>query len=421
MRASERSGLGPLKFLGGAHVRVGRVLAIVLGGALLQVLSQTILARSLPKEDVGLISLLLGTLPLLSTLSLAGQDAATVRLLSRVDSRDHDVPAFVRRTLALVLPLAVGVALAYGGYYALSGLALATAVVLVVSQNTVTVVTSVVRAAHRYELAIAGTRLPIIGAAVFLALLLGLGRLSLPSALAALMAAYAASAIFLASRRSAIGRRGRTAVPTSVMREGFFLLGLGLSYSVMVSLDKLVIGKLLPYADLAVYATVFAVMKGFDFLFHSINYVLMPRVNTMERVSLARLNVPIAALAGVVLAAYLLLGDEIVHALYDGRYDQGVHLILPFALSGVVKLFYSVPSSVIGGRLPRPALRQFLWFNTAGIVVNLTLDLVLIRTHGLLGVAVATAIAWGLRLAGGYVVVALNRSHLEAPREPLEM
>ncbi len=421
MRGSERSRLGSLPFAGSAHVRVGRVLSILLGGALLQVLSQTILARSLPKEDVGLIALLLGTLPLLSTLSLAGQDAAAVRFLSRVDPGDYDVPAYVRRVLGLVIPLAVGVALAYGGYYALSGLALATAVVLVVSQNTVAVVTSAVRAAHRYELAVAGTRLPIIGAAVFLALLLGLGRLSLPSALGALMAAYAASALFLASRRPTVGACGKAPVPASLMREGFFLLGLGLSYSIMISLDKLVIGKLLPYADLAVYATVFAVMKGFDFLFHSINYVLMPRVNTMERVSLGRLNVPIAGLAGIVLVAYLILGDDVVHILYGGSYDQGVDLILPFALSGVAKLFYSVPSSVIGGRLPRPALKQFLWLNTAAIVVNLVLDLVLIRSHGLLGVAVATAIAWGLRLAGGYVVIALNRSYLEAPQEPLEV
>jgi O-antigen/teichoic acid export membrane protein len=421
VRGSERSRLGPLDLLGGAHVRVGRVLAIVLGGALLQVLSQTILARTLPKDDVGLVSLLIGTLPLLSTLSLAGQDAAAVRHLSRVDAGRYDVPAFVRRTLALVVPLAVGVALAYGGYYALSGLALATAVVLVVSQNTVAVVTSVVRAAHRYELAIAGTRLPVIGAALLLALLLGLGRLSLPTALAALMAAYAGAALFLVARGGAGGSAGREPVPGAVTREGFFLLGLGLSYSLMISLDKLVIGKLLPYSDLAVYATIFAVMKGFDFLFHSINYVLMPRVNTMERVSLARLNAPIAALAAVVLASYLLLGDEIVHVLFDGRYDQGTYLILPFALSGVAKLFYSVPSSVIGGRLPRPALKQFLWLNTAGIVVNLILDLVLIRSHGLLGVAVATAIAWGLRLAGGYAVVSMNRSHLEAPREPLEV
>jgi O-antigen/teichoic acid export membrane protein len=73
LRDSGRSLLASLGFLGPAHVRVGRVLLIVLAGAVLQVLSQTILARTLSKDAVGLISFLLGTLPLLSTLSLAGQ------------------------------------------------------------------------------------------------------------------------------------------------------------------------------------------------------------------------------------------------------------------------------------------------------------------------------------------------------------
>lgn len=419
MRGPDRFRLGSPPLLGTTRTRVGRVLAIVLGGALLQVLSQTVLARSLPKEEVGLVSLIVGALPLLSTLSLAGQDAATVRLLSRVDTGGYDVPAYTRRVLALVVPLGVAVALVYGGYYALSGLALLTAIVLVTSQNAVQVITSVSRAAHRYELAIAGTRLPAIGVAILLILLLSLGRLSLASAFGALMLAYGGVAVLLVSRRARGGGAGGTPVPLSVMREGFFLLGLGLSYSIMVSVDKLIIGKLLPYADLAVYATVFAIMKGFDFLFHSITYVLMPRVNAMKKVSVGRLNAPIAGLAAIVLALYLLFGDEIVHYLYRGLYDQGTYLILPFALSGVIKLFYSVPSSVIGGRLPRSALKQFLWFNAAGIALNVGLNVVLIRSHGLLGAAVATAIAWGLRLAGGYVVMALNRTHLEAPREAL--
>jgi len=412
----DRLRLGSHTLLGTTQTRVGRVLAIVLGGAVLQVLSQTVLARSLPKEEVGLISLILGALPLLSTLSLAGQDAATVRLLSRVDPGRYDVPGYTRRVLALVVPLGVAIALIYGGYYALSGLALLTAIVLVTSQNAVQVITSVLRAAHRYELAIAGTRLPAIGVAILLIVLLSIGRLSLASAFGALMLAYGGVAVLLATRRG--GGAGETPVPASVMREGFFLLGLGLSYSIMVSVDKLIIGKLLPYTDLAVYATIFAIMKGFDFLFHSITYVLMPRVNAMKSVSVGRLNAPIAGLAAIVFALYLVFGDEVVHLLYRGLYDQGTYLILPFALSGVIKLFYSVPSSVIGGRLPRSALKQFLWFNTAGIVVNVVLNLVLIRSHGLLGAAVATAIAWGLRLAGGYIVMAANRTHLEAPREP---
>ena len=109
------------------------------------------------------------------------------------------------------------------------------------------------------------------------------------------------------------------------------------------------------------------------------------------------------------------MGRDVVDFLYQGRYNEGTYLILPFALSGIAKLFYSVPSSVIGGRLPRPALKQFMWFNLGAVVLHIALDVIMIRAMGLLGAAIATAIAWGLRLAGGYVIIARHRSHLAEP------
>ena len=110
--------------------------------------------------------------------------------------------------------------------------------------------------------------------------------------------------------------------------------------------------------------------------------VLMPRVNVVEKLDLRRFNLPIAGLAAIVAAGYLIFGDEVVSLLYKGRYDEGAYLILPFALSGVIKLFYSVPSSVIGGRLPRSALKHFMWLNLAGMGVNVALVVVLIRSMG---------------------------------------
>ena len=41
----------------------------------------------------------------------------------------------------------------------------------------------------------------------------------------------------------------------------------------------------------------------------------------------------------------------------------------------------------------------------------------MIKAMGLMGAAIATAVAWGLRLAGGYAILARNRSHLSAPAE----
>ncbi len=415
MESTDRPNLLSLLRVGAAHVRVGRVFSIVLAGAALQIVTQVILANNLSKDEVGVISLLLGALPLLSTLSLLGQDTATVRFLSRDPERTYDAARHVRRVLAIVLPLGAALGLAGAGYYGLSGIVALAAVVLVVSQNALAVASAAQRARHRYELAMLGVWLPRIATAVLLIALLLASSISFRPVVLAIIAAFGATAIAFVARELVRSARGGTRVPTSVLRDGLFLFGLAVSFSVMTAMDKLVIGKMMSYADLAVYATIFAVMKGFDFIFYSVTHVLMPRVNAVVSIDLKRLNWSIAAVAAIVAAAYLSIGEEVIHRLYVGRYDQGAFLIAPFVLSGVMKLFYSVPSSIIGGRLTRTALKQFLWFNLAGMLVNIVLDIVLIALWGLLGAAVATAVAWALRLTGGYVILARHRKDLAAP------
>ena len=126
--------------------RAGRVFVVVLLGAGLQLVTQALLARSLPKTQVGLISLLLGALPILSTFSMAGQGASAVRFLSRTERGIYDTAAHVRRVLALVLPLSALAAMACAGFYGLGwGLALVL-VALVASQNTAVTVRSVMTA-----------------------------------------------------------------------------------------------------------------------------------------------------------------------------------------------------------------------------------------------------------------------------------
>ncbi len=406
--------------IGATPRRVARVFALVLVGAALQLLVQTIIARRLPREEVGLISLVLGALPLLSTLTIIGQDSSIVRFLSRGGERSYDVRRYVSRVLLLTVPAGALAGLAAALYYDLPPLAVAAAVLLVASQNGLTVLTSVARANHRYERAMLGTRLPFAMAAVALAALWALGALTLVSALWTLIGAFILAALsFAAASRDDVAA-GEERVPRAVVFEGLLFFGLSLSFSVMTAADKLVIGRMMQLDDLAVYATIFAIMRGFDFIFYSIGYVLMPRVNALGRVPLARLNLWIAPIAIVVTALYLLLGDQVVHLLYAGRYDGGTYLILPFALSGVLKLFYSVPSSVIGGRLPRTALKGFLWFNMGGMVLNVVLDILLIRSMGLLGAAVATAIAWGVRLLGGYAIMFAHRRDLGPGRTGAE-
>jgi O-antigen/teichoic acid export membrane protein len=389
------------------------VFAIVVAAAALQVVGQAALARTLPKDEVGVVSLLLGMLPLLSSLSLLGQDSASVRFLTRKDASLYDARRYFRDVMLVVLPLGALAAVAGSRFYSLSGLALLAAVTLVVAQNTAAMATAALRARHHYELAMAGTRIPIMATAVALLVLALTGSLTLRLALWSIVAAYGLTAAGLFIYSETTLETGGRRVPRQVIQNGFFFLGITVSLSIMGAMDKILVGKLMSMSDLAVYATIFSVMRGFDFLFYSFSFVLMPRLAVAESLSLRRLNLVITAVAVVVTAAYLLLGRPVIHLLFSGKYDAGAYLVLPFALSGVLKLFYSVPSSVIGGRLPKTALREFLWFNLGAIGVNVALGIFLILRMGLLGAALATAVAWALRLGGGYLVVARHGEHLE--------
>jgi len=406
---------GLLPRLDGTHVRVGRVFSVVLVGAALQIVSQTILARSLPKPDVGLVSLILGIVPLLSTLATLGQDSAIVRFLASAQA-PYDVRSYLRRILLMVTPLGVVAGLAADGFYRLAGLAAVVLVVLVVAQSAVTIESSALRGRHRYELAMLAAWSPVIASTAILALLQVLGRLTPASALGAYLAGFAGCALALTGAGGLKQPAGLVPMPASVIRDGFFFFGLSLSFSVMVGTDKLVVGKLMTYTDLAVYATVFAVMKGFDFLFQAVNFVMMPWVSRVAVVRIARYNAAVGAVAVVAACFYVFLGDDAVRLLYGGRYDQGIYLIAPFMLSGIIKLFYAVPSSIIGGRLPREALREFLWFSVGAIAFNIAIEIVLIRAMGLMGAALATAAAWATRYAGASLIVWRYRSSLGAPR-----
>jgi len=406
----------------GVSLRVGNVFVVIVLGALLQVVTQIVLARGLPKADVGLISLIVGALPLLSTLTLLGQDTSIVRHLSPRDADRYDLGAYARRTLGIVVPLGATAGFAAGLYYAFPGLPMATIVTLVASQNVVLLLTAFLRARHRYEAAIVARHLPIIGGAIGLAVLFWTSRLSLNTALITLLAAYGLSALIAAAlpghRSSIVGSGERTPVPPHVLRDGFLFLGLGVSLSVMVSIDRLIISRLMTLPDLAVYSTIFAVTKAFDFLFYAVGYVLMPTIGRRGTMSLRRPALAVAAVAVVVAAGYLLFGDELVHLLYAGRYDLGTYLIPAFVLSGVLKLFYSIPSSYINGGAPTGAVRRFMVANLFTMALNVALDIILVRRMGLMGAALATAAAWAMRLAAGVVIMQMYKGRTNSERVP---
>ena len=106
----------------------------------------------------------------------------------------------------------------------------------------------------------------------------------------------------------------------------------------------------------------------------------------------------VGLLTAVGVVGYLLLGPWLLGLLYEGRFDEMASLIPILCLAGVAKALYSVPSSLLGGRLKRAALREFSIWNVVLLVAAIGVSAYLGIAYGPLGVAWGTVIAWLGRL-----------------------
>lgn len=94
------------------------------------------------------------------------------------------------------------------------------------------------------------------------------------------------------------------------------------------------------------------------------------------------------------------VGPGVVTMLYGSSY-RGAGTVASLLLGGSLVSALAVPSSAAVLTGPRPRLVAEVGFAVA--VVNVTLDIVLIRQHGILGAAIATTIAQFLAVAVGIV------------------
>ena len=133
-------------------------------------------------------------------------------------------------------------------------------------------------------------------------------------------------------------------------------------------------------------------------------------------IALGRRLIEVGVLTLVGVVGYLLLGPWLLALLFEGRYDEMAALIPILCLAGVAKALYSVPSSLLGGRLARAALREFSIWNVVLLAVAIGVSAYLGLRFGALGVAWGTVIAWVGRLGlASWLVVKYWRSSEELP------
>lgn len=313
-------------------------LAFGFGGAAFSV-ANLLLARDLATADFGRFALVVAIVNLSSLTSALGLDGSVLRRLLPPSA------ALLRRAMLngglTGLVLAAGAALLYElGAVTVAALALA------VSAGAPTRVAAAVHQS-RHDF---GRALPIAQSDNVLALLAA-GAVLLAPRSAPWLGALAIAIVTLGRVIAALvawrgllprGAAGQVTLPGWREQASFVsIAGVG---AVMVQLDRLAIGRLLPLEELATFGVLAAVIGApFRVLQNAAGYTLTPRLRTTDDpAARRRLVLREALLVGAVLllasAAVCLALPPILRHVLEGRYVIGPALVIAALFSGAAKV-----------------------------------------------------------------------------------
>ena len=389
---------GLIKNIGG----VTFILILVRGAA---VLSSVILARELSKADFGEFALLRTLILLIPPLAIWGQDVATARFFSRNDATLFQWSKAFKNVILIALPLIlIGVVIAHLIYKLELGY-----LILIFASGVgyciILLLSNLLRSQKRYHTAIildSGFRLAfffiIIGA-------FALGVLNKTISIGGYALCFPAFAIVGTWYVLKALPRGHNPVPRRMHLDGLWLMVIDASVIIMASVDSLFISGMLSLEALGIYSAVIVPIHAFDILGRATKFVLLPEFGTQKRVKFKLYNFAIAAVALLMLLILTLGGKIILHLLYGPKFDEGLSILRILAFVGVLRLFYSLSSSMIVGRLGQIALKYHLVFTVGAVIFHLAMTYWLLLRFEILGAAIAVLLTTFLRVIGSYYIV----------------
>ncbi|MBN2400238.1 MAG: hypothetical protein JXI33_07845 [Candidatus Aminicenantes bacterium] len=366
------------------------------------------LGRVLPEAVFGKFKFIQTIVVTLSSLLLLGQNVTIIRLLAKKTFARFDWKRFLFR--CLLLSALVGFLLAYAisGYYRL-GSELPLIYLALVSSIGVEYFHSVPRARGKYSYAmfISGS-FPI-----FFLLCIAVAYFLFKGILADFLL-YGFALSWLSSFLLAVfsldkEANGREKVPTYVIWEGLLIFLITISHILMEHLNQFFIVKLLSYPELANWAIVMVVAKGYDLVATTLMFVFLPMYSEKFKRPLKNDIIRTLIVATAVFLCYAFLGVELLHAFFKGRYDHYAYLLIYFNIIGFCKILYAVPGAVIGSQSASKYLKLFLIACTAIILFNIGGNYFLIPVMGLRGAAMIAVFSWISRLAVSYAIVYRER------------
>jgi O-antigen/teichoic acid export membrane protein len=389
--------------------RMTTVFLIVASSFPFAIIRNILLGRILTKDDMGIMSLLITIIGFVYPVALLGHHNAIIRFLSKTDNIfNYNWKRFNLKVLLYGSIITLIAVLVLTKIYTLSifiGIYLCIAIIASMIGD---LYKEIARSQGRYELSLILQKserfiLPIILVMLFL-----INKFEFPIILKLfgfVYLIYAAVIIWFIYNSCPCGK---DSVPNHVNKDALFFWGLDLSLIVLVSIDKLFVAKFTSFEMMATYYTTFTIMRLYDLAAESLEYVLLPHSNRSERISLIRWVGPILTLSVLITIFYLFFGGIILNFLFNGKYNQGIHLIPWFCAVGVMRILYIVPSSIIGGRLTSKELNKLHNGNIVIMVFNIIWVGYLTYHFKATGAIIATLIVCCARVVTGYYILIKN-------------
>lgn len=380
--------------------------SLAIGAGLLR---NILLARHVSEKELGLYSLLFTLIGFLYPLSLFGQQVVLVRLLYGERATRYNIVRGLIQILTFSAVFVVAGALIASWIYALAPLPLAFVIVFAFCSAATDLVPVILRTRGIYNFSIfilRGVNFFLLAGFVFLAFK---QNLSLQSAL---LASIIIPLLFTVVVTIGAGKhfsKGPEKFPSSIWKDGLLVSGATLSLLVIILIDQFLIPKLMSLEALGLYFAISAVMRVFELVLQSAEFVLLPYASGLNKNQILKISAGAVLLGAILVGAYWIAGPWLVSFLYGGAYDHGIYLIPYFSAVGFLRFIYVIPFSIISGKLSSRRLRQLTYANLASMILAILCGFVFISKWGLVGAALNGIVVWCLRVASGFGIMYLEK------------
>ena len=377
---------------------ISRVFIIIASIACLQVLGTIILARTLIKPEMGLYRLIITLVELGALVSLLGIDHAFVRFFSSPATafQQYDWKGFLKKSAPVGIGLAIIFTAGVSIIYRFNLFITLAIIIILIGLALLFLFAAILRAEKKYALSVFLARNNSLVFFLLLTILYFANKLSFTNVVLFYMLSVLCGNFIIIPYCLKYLTNGTKPIPNSVLKNGLYYFGISISIMLMIYTGPLLIGKMLSYKDLAIYAVIASIMRLFEFTQDSAYYVLAPHLNSKRDIRVKKIFLGLLGVSIIIAFFYILFGKIIVHFFFKGLYDQG-YCLLPFFVGiGIVRTLHVLPNSIIGGRSMEETLRNQFYITLAAAIINMGLTYVFIRQWSLRGAASANLIAWSI-------------------------